>query len=238
MNFKLYSITYRFRFPNGSLKEFRVDLESPSMNFHKTAPPDPLPVWTQLSHQKCANCQLSETTHTHCPVAVNMVQVVEAFHDVYSHDESDVEVITPFRMFSARVKNTQAVGSLIGIYMVTSGCPILDKLRPMVFTHLPFATTEESVYRAISMYLMAQYFRYKKGLVPDWDLKELASFYDEVKLVNQSFVKRLTTFVEKDASLNALVLLNSFANATRSMILHERFHEVEPLFGAYFGDPD
>lgn len=237
VNESLYPITYRFSFPDGELKEFHLELERPELRLHRTAVPLDLPVWTELSHQRCPNCSLCEKTYSHCPVAVNLVGVVEAFNDVFSYEESDVEVITQARIFSTRARNTHAVGSLIGIYMVTSGCPVMDKLRPMVLTHLPFATTEESVYRSISMYLMAQYFRYRKGLVPDWDLTEFTAFYDDVHTVNQAFVKRLTTFVERDASLNAVVLLNCFATATRRVITQERFEEVEKMFGAYFDDP-
>ncbi len=237
VNESLYPITYRFSFPDGSLKEFHVELERPELSLHRTAASFDLPVWTELAHQRCPNCSLCEKTYSHCPVAVNLVGVVEAFNDVFSYEESDVEVITQARIFSSRVKNTHAVGSLIGIYMVTSGCPVMDKLRPMVLTHLPFATTEESVYRSISMYLMAQYFRYKKGLVPDWDLTQFTAFYDDVSTVNQAFVKRLTTYVERDASLNAVVLLNCFATATRRVIEQERFEELQKMFGAYFDGP-
>lgn len=234
MNEELYPITYRFSFPDGELKEFHLQLERPELRLYKTTVPSDLPVWTELAHQRCPNCPLDADMHSRCPIAVNLVGVVEAFNDVFSYEESDVEVITQARKFSTRAKNTHAVGSLIGIYMVTSGCPIMDKLRPMVLTHLPFATTEESVYRSISMYLMAQYFRNRKGLVPDWDLTEFTTFYDDVHTVNQSFVKRLTTFVERDASLNAVVLLNCFATATRRVITQERFEEVEKMFGAHF----
>jgi len=214
-----------------------VELERPSMSFRAPPRDGDLPVWTELTHQQCSNCPLSAATHPRCPVAVNLVNVVEAFADVFSYEESDVEVVTDARKYSARVRNTHAVGSLIGIYMVTSGCPIMDKMRPMILTHLPFATTEESIYRSISMYLMAQYFRYKKGGVPDWDLKDFTEFFDEVTLVNRSFVRRLTTFVERDASLNAVVLLNCFASATRRMVTHESFQELEQMFGAYFQEP-
>jgi hypothetical protein len=233
----IFSIAYRFRFPNGEVKEFHVALERPAMSFVRRPRSEDLPAWTDLSHQQCVNCPLSTATHTHCPVAVNLVDVVEAFADVFSYDEADVEVVTDARKYCARVRNTHAVGSLIGIYMVTSGCPIMDKMRPMILTHLPFATTEESIYRSISMYLMAQYFRYKKGGVPDWDLKGFTAFFDEVTLVNRSFVKRLTTFVERDASLNAVVLLNCFATATRRMVTRENFQEIEQMFGAYFENP-
>lgn len=239
MSDAFYPITYKFRSPDGGVKEFHIELERPTLRLHKPESTVSLPVWTELSHEQCPNCPLRSEECRYCPIAVNLVDVVEAFNYVFSHDDCEVEVFTESRKYSAQVKNTQAVGSLIGIYMVTSGCPIMDKLRPMVLTHLPFATTEESIYRAISMYLMAQYFRFKRGYVADWELKKLTEFYDEVTLVNQSFVKRLTSFVERDASLNAVVLLNCFATAARRMISHEKFSEVEQMFTAHFDDePD
>ena len=117
--------------------------------------------------------------------------------------------------------------------MATSGCPIMDRLKPMVLTHLPFQTTEESIYRSISMYLMAQYFRFNNGLDADWNLEKFWDFFEAINLVNQSFVKRLTNFVEKDVSLNAVVLLNCFATAAKRVIANERFDEVEQMFEAY-----
>lgn len=232
----LHEITYRFHVPDGGVKEFCVQLERPALSIVVAPLDEPPPCWTELEHEQCANCPLSSKTHRHCPIAKNLVGVIEAFQDVFSHEESDVEVITPSRKYNARVKNTQAVGSLIGIYMVTSGCPIMDRLRPMVLTHLPFASTEESTYRMISMYLMAQYFRHHKGYVPDWEMKRFPAFFEQVSLVNQAFVKRLTTYVEHDASLNALVLLNCFATATRRVITQERFEEIAKMFEAHFTD--
>ena len=211
-----------------------MELEKPALRL-RSNPATPLPAWTRLSHHQCPNCPYSSESHPFCPVAVNLVGVIELFTDAISHVEADVSVTTDTRKYSARANMTHAVGSLIGIIMATSGCPIMDRLKPMVLTHLPFATTEESTYRAVSMYLMAQYFRYKTGRSADWNLEKLGDFFEDINLVNQSFVKRLTSFVENDASLNAVVLLNCFATATKRVIANERFEELEPLFGAYLG---
>ncbi len=234
MDANIFWIRYRFDFSDGESKEFFVELDKPGLRM-RTTPPVTLPSWTRLSHHKCSNCPLSEELHPCCPIAVNLVRVVEAFADVISHEEVDVEVITESRKYSARVNITHAVGSLIGIFMATSGCPIMDRLKPMVLTHLPFPTTDESIYRSISMYFMAQYFRSKNSLAADWNLEKLPEFFEDINLVNQSFVKRLTTFVEKDASLNAVVLLNCFAMAAKRLIAKERFEQFEQLFEAHLG---
>lgn len=225
-------IRYRFDFSDGDSKEFLLELEKPGLRMRSKATM-PLPEWTKLAHHQCPNCPLSIDRVPNCPVAVNLVGVIQAFNDVISHEEADVEVITESRKYSARVNITHAVGSLIGIFMATSGCPIMDRLKPMVLTHLPFPTTEESIYRSISMYLLAQYFRFKTGHRADWNLEKFGEFFDDINLVNQSFVKRLTTFVEKDVSLNAVVLLNCFATAAKRVLGHERLDEVEQMFDAY-----
>jgi len=170
---------------------------------------------------------LSSESHRYC-----LVPVVEAFSEVPSYDESDVEAEAATRTYSARVKTTQAIGSLIGIYMATSGCPILDKLRPRVLPHTPFASNEETIYRSILMYLMAQYFLQQHGREADWEIARRGHFFEESNVINQAFVRRLTTHVAHDASLNALVLLNGFASAR--VLTKEGFGEVEDMFGAYF----
>lgn len=80
-----------------------------------------------------------------------------------------------------------AATSLIGIYMVTSSCPIIDKLRPMVRFHTHFTNNKETKYRTISMYLFAQYFLFKQGKQPDWDLKNFSVIYDDINMVNMLF---------------------------------------------------
>jgi len=230
-------IRYRFDFSDGDSKEFLVELEKPGLQMRRKSGM-PLPEWTKLGHHQCVNCPLSTSTHLYCPIAVNLVGVIVSFSDVISHGEADVEVVTESRRYSARVNVTHAVSSLIGIFMATSGCPIMDRLKPMVLTHLPFPTTEESVYRSISTYLMAQYFRFKNGYSADWNMEKFGAFFEDINLVNQSFVRRLTSFVEKDVSLNAVVLLNCFATAAKRVITRERLDEVEQMFGAYLGDPE
>ena len=120
--------------------------------------------------------------------------------------------------------------------MATSGCPILNKLRPMVHTHLPFATIEETTYRSISMYLLAQFFRKKRGFKADSELKELVTLYDDINLVNQSFCQRLMGIRATDASLNALSGLDCFAKITALSIVEDTLEEIESLFQAHFAD--
>lgn len=159
--------------------------------------------------------------------------LVDFFKGTYSYEEVDVRLETPERSYSKRTSVQQAVSSVLGIYMVTSGCPIMNKLRPMVRFHLPFATIAETAYRAIAMYLMAQYFRKKRGLEPDWDLRDLALIYEDIQRVNTSFLKRLDEIETRDASANALVILDCFASQVAFSIDEEDLSEFEVFFAPY-----
>ncbi len=117
--------------------------------------------------------------------------------------------------------------------MVTSGCPVMDKLKPMVRYHLPFATEDETRYRVISMYLIAQYFIHRKGEEPDWDLKNLVKIYDEVRVVNKSFSKRLSNIKIEDASINALIILDCFADFVKFSISKDMLDDMKTMFRAY-----
>ena len=60
--------------------------------------------------------------------------------------------------------------------MATSGCPHMDFFKPMARFHLPLANAEETVYRATSMYLLAQYFLQREGKEADMELEGLKKY--------------------------------------------------------------
>jgi hypothetical protein len=229
---KTITFHYKFTLSDGNIKEFDVELDSETLSFTGKKKRS-YPEWTRLPYRKCPNCPLSDAQNPQCPIAANLVDVVEFFKDSVSHEEVDVEITTEARRYVNHTALQSGISSLIGIYMVTSGCPVMDKLRPMVRTHLPFATGEETMYRALSMYLLAQYFVYKRGQRPDWDLENLAEIYEEIGTVNKSFCQRLTGTNIQDAILNAMVTLDCFAMFTDNSIRTKNLAEIEHLFHAY-----
>jgi len=226
---------YHFRLSDGEEKSFLVELDFDTLAI-LTAPRTAYPEWTALSHHKCPNCPLNEAEHPRCPVAANIVDVVEFFRDSISHEEAEVTVEADGRRYVKETSLQQAISSLIGIYMVTSGCPILNKLRPMVDTHLPFMSSSESVYRTLSMYLLAQYFRMKNGDTPDWNLDGVVTFLREARTTNHAFCRRLQSLGIKDASLNAMNSLNAMGEITRLSLESGDLTRWEAIFLEHFGE--
>jgi hypothetical protein len=237
MNDQTTSIDYEFRLRTGGQKRFTIHLRKPALDL-VAAGRAALPEWTKLTHHQCLNCPLDPARHPHCPIAANLVEVIEAFKDCISVEEADITIRSESRTYFKRATVQYGVGSLMGLYMVVSGCPVMDKLRPMVYTHLPFATVKETMFRAVSMYLLAQFFLSQRGKTPDWKLENLVRIYEDIRLVNQSFSRRLHSINQKDASLNALVGLDCFATFTAFLIGKDSLKEMEALFEVYFREED
>lgn len=229
---KSISIRYIFTFQNRKKIELLLSLDQKTLLLinpcYKTGPD-----WTLLSFYKCGNCPFNENEQKFCPIAVNLVDIIKNFRNIPSTEKVTVQIEYKKRIYLKDTVISTGLSSLIGIYMVTAGCPIFAKLKPMVLTHLPFASIEETCYRVTSMYLLAQYFIFKNGENPDWAMKELVTIYKEIQSVNSHISKRLFHIAMEDSSLNALVNLDCFAKNVSAALIIDQLKELEYLFNGY-----
>jgi hypothetical protein len=221
---------YKFQFENGEEKLFDVLLNEQTLQVVQSSTAAN-PEWTKLKYHQCTNCPLKDDV-TYCPIAVNIAHLIDEFKFSTSYDKTWVVVETPERTYAQETTVQNGLSAILGIYMVTSDCPILDYLRPMVRFHLPFATTEETVFRAVSMYLVAQYFREREGLEPNWNLEGLVNIYKEIGTVNKGVWNRLSKASSFDANVNALIVLSTFGDAVR-FSLKKDLENLSQLFIKY-----
>jgi hypothetical protein len=227
---------YVFKFADGSIKKFEISLDSKTLNYipqNSTSPPD----WAKQSYHRCPNCSLDQTRHEFCPIAVNISDVINEFKDFSAYENVTVFVMSKTRDMSKNTTLQEGISSLLGIYMVTSGCPIMDKLKPLVRYHLPFSTLEESVFRIVGMYLLIQYYLKNKGKKPDWELKKLDKIYEDIRLVNANMKERLKGALIKDASLSALANLDNFASVL-PILINDTLANIEDSFSAYLTEQE
>ena len=229
---EVLTIRYQFDFPNGSRKNFAIALDGKNLQLVPEKK-EQFPDWAKLSYFKCANCPLSEQTQPYCPAAASIAGPAEEFSKMLSYEEVAVTIETEARHYTKQTTVQKGLSSLVGLYMVTSGCPIMGKLRPMVRHHLPFANLAETVYRVISMYLLAQYLIARRGKEPDWKLEKLAELYKDIHTVNTHFSQRLLHVVEGDANLNALAILDIFAQTVSFAIDEQMMETLEQVFQPY-----
>jgi len=218
---------YQFVFPDGSRKQFRIALDRAA--HYRNSNHDAAPEWTRLSYQRCAHCRLPENLNSHCPVAINIADLVAAFRDIVSHGSCLVTCVSADRSVSKETIVQDGLRSIMGIIMATSGCPALDIMRPMAWFHLPFANVDESLFRSAATYLLGQYFQAQAGHPPDFRLEEIKSLYRHVELVNQGMLERIRHATVLDADRNAIVILNSLAQIL-SLEVGSGLERMRPLF--------
>ncbi|HVN47380.1 MAG TPA: hypothetical protein VMU30_01020 [Bacteroidota bacterium] len=230
-NDKTILIRYKFQFEDKTEKHFDIVLNAKTLEVIQS-PSAVQPEWTRLQYHQCENCPLSEAVK-HCPVALNISHLIDEFKFATSYDKTWVVVETAERTYASDTTVQNGLSAILGIYMTTSNCPVMDYLRPMVRFHLPFATAQETVMRAVSMFLIAQYFRDRKGLAPDWTLEKLVEIYKEVAKVNKGMWNRFSHASSFDANVNALIVLNTFGDALRYSIKKD-LEDLAYLYTKYF----
>lgn len=195
--------------------------------------PENLPAWTKINFHQCPHCPLDIQKYTHCPVAIHLIKMIELLKSLLSYDEIHVDITTPQRHVSRETSAQKGISSLMGLIMATSGCPHMEFFKPMARFHLPLSSVEETIYRATSMYLLAQYFLQKEGRKADMELDGLKKIYRNIKIINESMAGRLRAISDKDVALNSLVILDIFAQ-TLPFAIEESLEDVRYLFSSYF----
>jgi hypothetical protein len=217
-------IDYRLSFDDGRIVEFAVDPERQPA----AVGAEEHPFWTQLDYHQCPNCPLARGAGGHCPAALDIEGIVTAFRDVVSYRELNVEVRTPDRTYVKRTDVQTALRSLMGLTLATGGCPLLGQMKGPARLHMPFATMEETLFRMVGSYLLGQFLVGQGGGRPDWELRGLSRLYLEIQEVNFALKRRLDAAAEKDANINAVVMLTGIAMLV-SCSLEQQLAELAPF---------
>jgi len=226
---EVLNFSYTFKLKSGLQKTFVVSVDNSSLNIIYSKN-EMLPEWTKLENFKCRHCKLDPAVNEYCPLAVNLIDIIQTFQDFNSFDEAEIIVETLNRNYSKTTSVQSGVSSMLGIRMVTSGCPVMGKLKPLIPTHLPFASLEETESRVLSTYLMAQYVKWKKGGEPDWEMNNLIQIYDDIRILNHNVSKKIADLEKKDVSINSLIVLNNFADYVTFTLDEKMLDDFELLF--------
>lgn len=221
------TIKYDMEFDGGQREVIDITFDTDSLALDMPDP-DPLPDWTELRLQQCENCPLRAEDHSHCPLAKWLVPIAERFGATPSYEGVILHVTTEARVVSASTTAQAALGSLMGLIMPLSGCPKLAPLAPMARFHLPLSTHEETIYRAVSMFLLSQYFADETGPQAVSDLSGLQRIYADIQRVNQGIAARLRSSGAFN-ELNSIAVLDLYAQ-TMPLVINESLSDIRHLF--------
>jgi hypothetical protein len=223
-------IRYRFDLPDGSQKSLDFTFDPADFRLANAAPQAP-PPWTELQFNQCANCPLNAADSPHCPAALQMVSAIEPLKALVSFDTVGVTVTQAERAIYAETTAQAAMSSVLGLIMATAGCPWTDRLRPMARFHLPFASEAETVYRSISMFLLARELSGSDGARGFAALEQL---YENLHVVNRDMSRRLGAATRTDPARNAMALLDAYTTLLPAALACS-MDELKPLFDAWRG---
>lgn len=221
-----FTIEYRFTLESLEMLShtITVDEETLESQVEMDGPP---PDWTKLTYHQCDGCPLTDTEY--CPVALRLVKPLGGVKHLISYSAVDVTVFTDARTYHKMVDVQEALRSMFGLIMATSGCPVMKPFKLMARYHLPFSTIDETIVRLMSTYLLRQYFKEENEANLRVDLKEVEALYNLLGPVNQGMAGRIRAAVEADGALNALVIFNSFSQLI-PIVLKDELNELRRLF--------
>jgi hypothetical protein len=228
------NITYHIKLNDRVTETFNFDLDGETFELINKDAIDP-PTWTELSFRQCEHCPLKPEEHPHCPLALQLHNIVKRFHKTRSIDEVELEVLTEERRIVQRVALQRAISSMLGLVSATCGCPKTAYMRPMARFHLPLASEEETVFRVTGMYLLAQYFltnngdNSKKGT---FAFDGLVAIYDDLHILNKAIASRLQTATNSDSAKNAITLLDMYSSLV-PMLIDDKLVEIRSFFKAF-----
>ncbi len=219
---------YQFNFPDGQQKQFFVDFDQHSL-CSKLPDGNQYPDWAQLEFHQCFNCPLTSEDYLYCPLAVNLVPIIYWCKELASYDEVDVIIISAEREVRAHTSMQRAISSLLGLLMSSSACPKMKFLRPLARFHLPLATHEETIFRAVSATFLRKYFDHDAKQSDEDPLNELKLQYDDLQELNRFIAERIRSAIQRDAAVNAIVLLDVLSKSV-SYSINDSLQQIRYLF--------
>ncbi|MEI6984865.1 MAG: hypothetical protein WCK65_01955 [Rhodospirillaceae bacterium] len=228
-------ILYRFGLHDGTAYAFTLTIDAKTLRMRIPETPSGAS-WTLLASHQCSHCPLSTAKLTHCPAALNIESVIETLGFLISHEKVHLEIETAERRTSADVPAQNAISSILGLAIATSGCPHTAFLKPMARFHQPLASFEETIFRVMGTYLTGEYLRGLEGPPMDVNLDRLNAIYQNLQTMNQSLASRLRAAQSlNDAGINALIILNCYAECV-PIFVDDEIDIIRRLFNDYLND--
>ena len=225
------SISYRIKLNDDLTEIFDFELDEETFDLISEEIVDP-PKWAKLEFRQCAHCPLNVEEHPYCPLALQLHNIVDRFHDTTSIDIVEMEVITEERKVIQTTAIQRAIASMLDLIFPICGCPKTEHMKPLARFHLPLASEEETVFRVTGMYLLAQYFLSVSKNGGSIEFDGLTEIYENMHTLNAAVASRLQAATRSDSAKNAITLLDMYSTLV-PVLLEDELAEMRGFFQAY-----
>jgi len=232
MEKEFYTISYKFSFKNGDVKNISINIDSKQLTMIREET-DLAPEWARLDYKQCDCCLLTIDQHPYCPIALNIEIIIDDFKDMKSTEECSVICTTPYNQIHTDAYVSDALLNLIGLAILASDCPFFRLYKHQVKFPTPFDSLESFAIGMISVGLLGEYlYQQANQIYKPFDMEEgqkLASVGNEVFTKVLSRIQNLT---QNDAYKNAFVSLSAMADML-SFELEDNLESFLGLFDAW-----
>jgi hypothetical protein len=132
-----FHIQYNFEFKNSQKEVIDLFLNAETLDLLLYDIPEELPSWAALDFHKCSICELDSKTNSYCPIAVQLVKIIEICKKILLQKTVLVSITTADRSTYREESAQKGIVSLMGLIMATSGCTQTSFFKPMARFHLP-----------------------------------------------------------------------------------------------------
>ena len=221
---------YRIRLDAQRTEVFRYEMGGEGFELASKDHGD-APEWTELGYRQCPNCPLSKSEHPHCPLALQLHNLVSRFEGTRSIDEVEVEARTPERSVKQKAALQDVLASLLDLVIPVCGCPVTAVMKPLSRFHLPLASEEETIFRVAGMYLLTQYFQSHRAGRMATPFEGLSAIYQELHQLNTAVAQRLQHATSSDSVKNAVALVDMYSLLI-PVLLEDQLAELRGFFSA------
>lgn len=218
-------VRYEFIFKSGEEFQYQIDIDPDRLEH--PIPVSSAPEWAKLDVEKCTICPLRSDVTEYCPLALRIAPIL-SFSPHSAFESVQVRVHKDTMTIESHTTVQEAYRSLIGLIMATSGCPHTSFFKPMAWFHLPFATQDETLFRACATFLFFQFFDPGEPEAES-HYSDLKKVYEQIHIVNQHIARRLRKASAAESAINALTILDIFAQSIQPT-LNQSLQQLEFLF--------
>lgn len=171
--------------------------------------------WAKSTLFDCSNCKLKQTNE-YCNLALQLSYFINFFAEFNSYDNVIVTVQTNTYTITKATTIQQTALSILNLIIPFSGCPTFQPLMQAARNHIPFEPVESLLIRVLGFYsfeMIKNKTEYSKNVF-DQFLNQINQMHEPIRNICNIIRKREI----KDASVNSLILLDSYLTIMSDML--------------------
>lgn len=178
--------------------------------------------WAKSENVGCSNCPLKDNEY--CNFALSIHHFIEFFKDFNSYEAVSVTVYSNDLTITKLTTIQQTALSILNLIVPFSECPKFSIFREVSLNHYPFESFENVLVRALGYYYLNYINHSNHNDISMYD--RFLMIFSDMREPIRNVCNVLRKTENKDATLNALILLDTYILLMTDIIEKYKHHPV------------